>query len=103
MNLRSDYDHYIAAELDNLTVKFIIDDYIEQLICLSYDKLNYSQCKKLLLNIMASDEFASFLSSEFHKHMDDSLGRGVTSDSPSSPTVTEDSKGSIPLSSTGNI
>ena len=75
--IRSDYEHYIAAELDNFTVKFIIDDYISQLINLSDDKLNYFQSKKLLLNIMASDEFTSFLSSEFHKHMDDALGRGV--------------------------
>lgn len=91
-DLRVDYEHYIASQLDNFTVKFLMDDYISQVISLSDDKLKYFEAKKLLLNIMASDDFASVLSSEYHKHMDDTLGRGVTSDYSSSPTVTEDSK-----------
>ena len=83
-------------EFYNYTVKFLIDDYIAQVMSLSEDRLTYSECKKIVLNALADDDCAAVVSAYYHKHMDDTYGRGVTSDSPSSPTVTEGSKGSTP-------
>lgn len=53
-------------ELQNYTVKFIIDDYISQVISLSDNQLNYSEAKKIVLNALASDDCAKVISDFCH-------------------------------------
>ena len=53
-------------ELQNYTVKFIIDDYISQVISLSDNQLNYSEAKKIVLNALASDDCAKVISDFYH-------------------------------------
>lgn len=52
--------------LTNYTVKFIIDSFISQIMTLSQDELNYADCKKIVLNALASDECADVVSAFYH-------------------------------------
>lgn len=53
-------------ELQNYTVKFIIDDYISQVISLSDNQLNYSEAKKIVLNALASEDCEKVISDFYH-------------------------------------
>lgn len=56
-------------ELHDYTVKFIIDDYIAQVMSLSEDRLTYSECKKIVLNALADDDCAAVVSAYYHKYI----------------------------------